>query len=366
MSIAQSTKQVESIPEMRFSQQAFDGMPCAVVLIDLSHNVELISSKYEDFFGVQRHKYIGKPLHRLVGNIAYRKIQPLLVQVLDGQKVVLERDMPSAGHQVRFMRVTYQPMYTSTGEIGSIQIIGEDITKEHVQNLNLRKDKQYLERFAHLASHDLKTAIRNVSIYTGLMERQMSADEQSVYQSYLSEIKDNCHKTYELIETALELNNFIDHEVQLMRFDSNALVDELASFFEYQEQDHQVVIKRTLLPSIYGDRALLKRLFYELITYTCCNSSAYKPEVFIQGHKNEEGVEFSVLVREAQSESETVSTFQPLSTLPTNSRACCNIAFATSQRLVELHGGNIWCETGESADKYIKFQIPIRHTNVIG
>ena len=78
-------------------------------------------------------------------------------------------------------------------------------TQELVEaNQNLAKSNEELGRFAHITSHDLKSPIRNIVSYTGLLRLKMAKDTNPKTDELLSFIENSGKRMNQLIDDVLE------------------------------------------------------------------------------------------------------------------------------------------------------------------
>ena len=76
-------------------------------------------------------------------------------------------------------------------------------------NEELKKSNEELERFAYIASHDLKTPLHNIVKFTGLLERRLISNTDKGVQDCLSFIKDGGKRMNNLIVDVLEYLSLI-------------------------------------------------------------------------------------------------------------------------------------------------------------
>ena len=82
-------------------------------------------------------------------------------------------------------------------------------------NTDLTKSNKEMERFNHIASHDLKEPLRNIISFTRLLEMRLRNQEDNVADEYLSFVVTNAKQMHTLIEDVLEFSKFSDQKVKL-------------------------------------------------------------------------------------------------------------------------------------------------------
>ncbi len=74
------------------------------------------------------------------------------------------------------------------------------------QTRRLQQSNAELERFAYIASHDLKTPLRNVTSFLGLIERRLPPEAKAMVAEYLHIATTNARQMHELVTDVLEFS----------------------------------------------------------------------------------------------------------------------------------------------------------------
>ena len=74
------------------------------------------------------------------------------------------------------------------------------------QAARLRESNAELERFAYIASHDLKTPLRNVTSFLGLIGRRLPVESRALVAEYLDIALDNARQMHDLVTDVLEFS----------------------------------------------------------------------------------------------------------------------------------------------------------------
>jgi PAS domain-containing protein len=79
------------------TETVLDNLPLLVAYVDKDQRYRFNNMAYERWFGTKPKDIYGKRLPDLLGEAAYRDIQPYVEQVLSGRPVIFERQLPYKG-----------------------------------------------------------------------------------------------------------------------------------------------------------------------------------------------------------------------------------------------------------------------------
>ena len=132
-------------------------------------------------------------------------------------------------------------------------------------NHRLKVANEELERFAYIASHDLKTPLRTIISFTGLLERDFKRNKLDSFPDYFTYVKEGARQMNNLISDTLEYSK-VNHEIILekKKIDLNIVVDNIKLNL-VQNYENQVTIEKDNLPIILGEEGQMVLLFQNLI-----------------------------------------------------------------------------------------------------
>lgn len=132
-------------------------------------------------------------------------------------------------------------------------------------NHRLKVANEELERFAYIASHDLKTPLRTIISFTGLLERDFKRNKLDSFPDYFTYVKEGARQMNNLISDTLEYSK-VNHEIILekKKIDLNIVVDNIKLNL-VQNCENQVTIEKDNLPIILGEEGQMVLLFQNLI-----------------------------------------------------------------------------------------------------
>lgn len=141
----------------------------------------------------------------------------------------------------------------------------------------LRRSNEDLQRFAHVASHDLKEPVRKVRTFTSRLKQEFAGDLPEKAQDYVNKIEKAAERMYSMIEGVLLYSSLNAME---QSFEPVALNDTLANIetdLEVVIQQKQATIHYGNLPVLTGSPILLYQLFYNLINNSLKFASTNRP-----------------------------------------------------------------------------------------
>lgn len=129
-------------------------------------------------------------------------------------------------------------------------------------NAELKTVNEELERFAYIASHDLKTPLRTISGYIKLLERDFDKGKMDNFPIYFREITNGAMQMNNLIKTTLEYSRISHIEDEKTWIDLNVAMKSIQN--AYANEEH-IQITFVDLPTIYGEENQILSLFQNLI-----------------------------------------------------------------------------------------------------
>lgn len=152
---------------------------------------------------------------------------------------------------------------------------GELLNDLKIKNKKLETANSELERFNYIASHDLKSPLRNISSFINLIERDINRNKFENLKEYLFFIKTGSDNMFQLIEDILKYSKIKDvSERKKEVINLNDLVNELNNSF-----NNQIVSNK--LPSIYESMLLVKVIFQNLIENGLKYNDSEQPTVTV-------------------------------------------------------------------------------------
>lgn len=147
-----------------------------------------------------------------------------------------------------------------------------DITKrkqaeERLQlaHAELSAANKEMEAFSYTVSHDLRAPLRHIDGFTKLLEKHAGAVLDQEGRRYVKTISDSAKQMGVLIDELLAFSRLDKAELRMADVDLGRLVDEILKDVRWQRQERKIAWTVHPLPTVYGDRTLLRQALINLI-----------------------------------------------------------------------------------------------------
>jgi PAS domain S-box-containing protein len=263
----------ESAAQMRLIA---DAMPALIAYIDPDRTYRFANRTYEKWFHLPAASVAGRHMRDVLGEAAWRIIEPRIERALKGERVFFEQEMPYETG-MREISAHYIPDLDTEGRVRGCFALIEDVSARKRAERSLREMDRRKDDFLAMLSHELRnplTPIRNVA---HILARGQ-ADPATIRRSGELLERQASHLA-RLVDDLLDVARITRGRVVLKREPLNlATVVETAleavrPLFEFRGQ--RVVVKR-------GDGALYvdadKVRFCQVVTNLLTNAIKYSPD----------------------------------------------------------------------------------------
>jgi signal transduction histidine kinase len=257
------------------------------------------------------------------------------------------------------------PELTALGrdvEAMRLQIAGQLARAEETQeelrqrSLELTRSNDDLQQFAYVASHDLSEPLRKVANFCQLLERQYGDQLDDRAKQYIDFAVDGAKRMQALIGDLLALSRVGRTTDEFVTVSLDKALDRaLDNLGSRIEESGARIERRTALPTVPGDPALLTSLLENLVS----NAVKYRredqpPQIRISAEHDAANKMWTVTVSDngigidPEYAERIFAIFQRLHLR--DSYGGTGIGLALCRKIVEFHGGRIWLDTVESDD----------------
>jgi two-component system, chemotaxis family, sensor kinase Cph1 len=223
----------------------------------------------------------------------------------------------------------------------------------------LERSNEELQRFATVASHDLREPLRVVSGFADLLARRHGEQLGTDGNRFVEAITTGVARMDEMISDLLAYARAGRLDQPLEPVDANDVVRDALSGLQRAIDDAHAQVEVEPLPMVTGNAAALRQLFQNLIANAIKFVEDGSPRVRIWAAEVPEGWRFSVRdngIGIAADQAERI--FGMFTRLHGGERyPGTGVGLAVCQRIVDVHGGRVWVEPAPGGGSQFMFTI---------
>jgi len=217
-----------------------------------------------------------------------------------------------------------------------------------------------LEAFAYSVSHDLRSPLRAIDGFSGILLEDYAGKLDDEGRRLLSVVRSNTIRMGQLIDDILKFSRTGRLEITFSEIDMEKLAQEVVA--ELQPADGKLQVEIEPLPPAKGDRAMMRQVFVNLLSNAIKFSKTSEPARIRVGGSiaggeavyfvRDNGVGFDM-----QYADKLFGVFQRLHSVTEFEGT--GIGLAIVKRIVTRHGGRVWAEGKLNEGATIYFALPI-------
>lgn len=138
-----------------------DAIPALIAYVDREHRYRFVNRKYFEWFGKEPSEIIGKHLLEIIGEKAYKMMQPHLKRVFAGEKFTYEQLVNYGWVESRFVQIDFLPDFEADGKtVKGYYALVQDIDERKRRESHLELLAEIGEEFATLlTAEEIMTAV---------------------------------------------------------------------------------------------------------------------------------------------------------------------------------------------------------------
>jgi two-component system, chemotaxis family, sensor kinase Cph1 len=223
----------------------------------------------------------------------------------------------------------------------------------------LERSNEELQRFATVASHDLREPLRVVSGFADLLARRHGEQLADDGKRFIEAITGGVARMDEMISDLLAYARAGRADQPLEPVDANEVVADVLDGLQRAIEEANARVEVEALPMVTGNAAALRQLFQNLVANAIKFVDDGPPRIRIWAAEVPEGWRFTVRDNGIGIEPDQAERiFGMFTRLHGADRyPGTGVGLAVCQRIVDVHGGRIWVEPAPGGGSQFMFTI---------
>ncbi len=267
----------------------------------------------------------------------------------------------------RYFLRTYSPVREDDPDkkIKCVAVVSKDVTKlkqaeEEARRLNAELEQRVLERtaqleaankelesFSYSVSHDLRAPLRAIDGYARMILRKYGDKLNEDARAKFNIIRSSVHMMGQLIDDLLTFSHLSRKHISVSKIDMEALIGDVWKELQVINPDRNINLTIKSMPISYGDRALIKQAYSNLISNAIKFTKHRDPAVievggYFDGNEDVYYVKDNGVGFDMQYYDKLFGVFQRLHSA--DEFEGTGVGLATVQRIINRHGGRVWAE----------------------
>ncbi|TPN87360.1 PAS domain S-box protein [Aquimarina algicola] len=260
----------------------------------------------------------------------------------------------------KWFRVNAKAQKTTGCKIKIVGTLADINYKKEAEN-RMKDLNVELERFAYLASHDLKEPLRTISSFTKLFKDEYHENFDATAIQYLDFIEKASARMIVLTNDLLQYSQLDNKSLKFETVRLNEILKEIVQDLQKPIEDNYATITIDVLPSIFCDKIQIRQLFQNLIS----NSIKYRkkevnPRIEIGCEEKSDHLQFYVkdngIGINAKYHAKIFEVFKRLHSQ--DEYEGTGIGLANCKRIIDNHKGKIWLQSSLEKGAVFYFSIP--------
>ena len=227
------------------------------------------------------------------------------------------------------------------------------------------KSNTQLEKFARATSHDIKTPLRTIASFAGLLEKSIKPNLGDKEQEYLNHIIQGTKRLGGITNDLLNYSSVNGNSLNVESFDFKKMIENNLKDLAFIIQQTNTQVKIGALPAVINaDRIKIRRVMQNLIEngikYCCPETS---PVIEIHCEEKESFFEFIVsdngIGIKEEDYDKVFKTFSRVDELAPSQGVGLGLSICKNN--IEKHGGKIWINPDYKDGAEFRFTIPKKY-----
>jgi PAS domain S-box-containing protein len=280
----------------------------------------------------------------------------------------LEAVLAHPGGEHCSILLSSSPLRSPSNQLLGCVVTMTDITQRKrveealaIQAEELTRANSDLRQFAHSASHDLREPMRQLAVFSELLQRKYRNKLDPEAAEIIQHSVDAAHRMEGLLKGLLEYTQASDTPQSIpAASDANEILRKTLATFEIQIEESGTQVNAELLPMLRVHDVHLTQLFQNLIGNALKYRSAAPPVIRIAAERADEMWTISIsdngIGIAPEYQEQIFGLFQRLHGGAKYSGS--GIGLAICQKIVQRYGGRIWVESSPGRGSKFAFALP--------
>jgi PAS domain S-box-containing protein len=334
-----------------------EAAPDAMVVVNQRGEIVLLNLQAEKQFGYRRDELLGQQVKNIIPEgFAERLIADDLRSAEDALAQQIGTGIELTGLRKdgsEFpIEIMLSPLESAEGILVTAAIRDITARKRHERTLQEKNGElqvavNELDAFSYSVSHDLRAPLRAIDGFSQILLKQCGTLLQGEPRKYLQRVRDNTVQMGQLIDDLLRFSRLGRQPLVTQLVPTGAMVEEVLREARQQAAGRSVKVSVGDLPPVWGDAALLKQVFMNLID-NAFKYTSLRDDAVVEIGSRKVGDELVFLVRDngvgfdMQYADKLFDVFQRLHRA--EDFAGTGVGLAIVQRIIQRHGGRVWAE----------------------
>ena len=357
------TARKEAEERLRQSEKRFraliENMDGGIMLTDTGGTITYVSPSTTRMVGFLPEELIGyRAFARMVYAADQEAAERLLIRVLEE---------PGKSHALEYRT------RRKDGSFLWIEIVGLNLLHEpgieaivwNYRDVTERKEmEQRKDHFISMASHELKTPLTVLRVYTQLLLDMCRAEGRQEIVPYLSKMNDQITRLTNLVVDLLDISKMQVGQIEMARevVNMEALAREVVESLQ-TTTGHRLLIEGEARGMIRGDRERLAQVLIILLN----NAIKYSPSadtVVLRLSRSEEEHTLTVAVQDfgigigKEHQGRLFQRFYRVLSKQDKTFPGMGIGLYIAHEIIQRHGGKMWVESAEGSGSTFFFSLP--------
>ncbi len=337
--------------ERRTLLQAVEQSPVAVVVTDLEGRILFVNQRFEENTGYSRDEVVGQNPRLLQGGEkSPEEYQELWQTITAGGTWTGEFHNKRKDGTLYWERAVIAPVRDGNDHITHYLGVKEDITEkrqreEELQRLvaTLTETNTELERFAYVASHDLREPLRTIASFAQLLERRYRGQLDADADEFIDHVVGAAKRMHRLIGDLTAYSRVASKGDRFTEVDVGHVCRTALQNLRESLEDSGAEVVLEPLPVLLGDEVQLTQLFQNLIGNAVkFRHPQQRPQVRVSACLGAEGWVLSVADNGIGIDERGQDVYEVFRRLHHHSAyPGTGVGLAICKKIVQRHGGTI-------------------------